>query len=178
MRNQRDRTVKLGDSQRRPLPPAVIGDGDGRPSCLASSDPVDVMLLVSGSALTSFPPLLLMVPVSPSESSPQYAAEDEEELADAQLPLAWAAHSAAGPPNKASGPPGGSPPMPPPPPLPKARVSQLRPCCMVWMLSWEPEEQEVQEPRPLSAASRETRSPWSWVSSSELGEERTVGQPV
>lgn len=77
-------------SQMRPLPPAVIGDGVGvgRPSSLASSDPVDVMLLVSGSALTSLPPLLLMVPVSPSESSPQYAAEDEEELAEAQLPRA------------------------------------------------------------------------------------------
>lgn len=150
--------VMCSDSQMRPFPPAVIGDGEGRLCCLASSDPVDVMLLVSGSALTSFPPLLLMVPVSPSESSPQYAAEDEEELADAQLPLACAAHSPAGPPSKASGPPGGSPPIPPPPP-PKASVSQLRPCCMVWMLSWEPEEQEVQEPRPLSAASRETRSP-------------------
>lgn len=147
-------------SQRPPLFPTVMGDGDGRPSCFASSDPVDVMLLVSGSVLTSFPPLLFMVPVSPSESSPQYAAEDEEELADAQLPLACAAHSAADPPNMASGPPGGSPPMPPPlPPPPKAKVSQLRPCCIVWILSWEPEEQDVQEPRPLSAASRETRSP-------------------
>lgn len=135
------------------LPPAVMGDGEGRPRCLASSDPVDVMLLVSGSALTSFPPLLLIVPVSPSESSPQYAAEEEEELAEAQLPRVCAAHR-AGPPSKASCP-DGSPPLPPP----KDRVSQLRPCCMVWMLSWEPEEQEVQEPRPLSAASRDTRSP-------------------
>ena len=175
MSDQINWTASCNHSQMSPLPPAVMGDGDGRPSCLASSDPVDVMLLVSGSALTSFPPLLLMVPVSPSESSPQYAAEDDEELADAQLPLACAAHSAAGPPRKASGPPGGSPTMPPPTP-PKARVSQLRPCCIVWMLSWEPEEQEVQEPRPLSAASSETRSPWSWVSSSELGEESTVGQ--
>lgn len=177
MNNQSPQKYAVPHSQRRPLPPAVMGDGEGRPSCLASSDPVDVMLLVSGSALISFPPLLLMVPVSPSESSPQYAAEDEEELAEAQLPRAWAAHRAADPPSKESGPPGGSPPMPPPPP-PKARVSQLRPCCIVWMLSWDPDEQEVQEPRPLSAASRETRSPWSWVSSSELGEERTVGQPV
>lgn len=45
---------------------------------------------------------------------------------------------------------------------------------MVWMLSWEPLEQDVQLPRPLSAASREARSPWSWESSSVLGEEITV----
>lgn len=77
------------------LPPAVMGDGVGRQSCLASSEPVEVMLLVSASAFTSFPPLLLMVPVSPSESSPQYAAEDDEELTDAQLPLVCAAHRAA-----------------------------------------------------------------------------------
>lgn len=42
------------------------------------------------------------------------------------------------------------------------------------MLSWEPLEQDVQLPRPLSAASREARSPWSWESSSVLGEEITV----
>lgn len=43
------------------------------------------------------------------------------------------------------------------------------------MLSWEPLEQDVQLPRPLSAASREARS-WSWVSSSRLGEDRAVVQ--
>lgn len=42
------------------------------------------------------------------------------------------------------------------------------------MLSWEPLEHDVQLPRPLSAASREARSPWSWESSSVLGEEITV----
>jgi hypothetical protein len=45
---------------------------------------------------------------------------------------------------------------------------------MVCMLSWEPLEHDVQLPRPLSAASREARSPWSWESSSVLGEEMTV----
>lgn len=45
---------------------------------------------------------------------------------------------------------------------------------MVWILSWEPLEHEVQLPRPLSAASSEARSPWSWESSSVLGEEITV----
>lgn len=42
------------------------------------------------------------------------------------------------------------------------------------MLSCEPLEHDVQLPRPLSAASSEARSPWSWESSSVLGEEITV----
>lgn len=82
--------------------------GDGRRlCCFDSSDPVEVMLQVSGSVPTSLPPLRLIVPVSPSDSSPQHAAdEDEHDEVDAQLPRP--AH------------------IPPP----SASASQLRPCCM------------------------------------------------
>lgn len=51
---------------------------------LVSSVVTEVMLLLSASMETSFPPLRLIVPVSPSESSPQYPVED------AQLARDWA----------------------------------------------------------------------------------------
>lgn len=51
---------------------------------LASSAVTAVMLLLSASRETSLPPLLLIVPVSPSESSPQYPVDE------AQLARDWA----------------------------------------------------------------------------------------
>lgn len=58
-----------------PISPFVLLDDAGM--CVGmgagfdSSAGTDVMLLVSASMETSFPPLRFMVPVSPSESSPQ-----------------------------------------------------------------------------------------------------------
>lgn len=172
-----------------PTSPFVLLDGAavwaGTGAGFVSSAGTDVMLLVSASIDTSFPPLRFMVPVSPSESSPQYPVED----AQLALDCAWSRPSLpwlclpyfvpwSGNISWSMWPPEAHSPAPSPElskwACPKGRVSQLLWCCMVWMLSWEPLEQEVQLPRPLSAASSEALSPWSCDSSSVLGEESTV----